>query len=57
MNPSPAQLARDCTLVNPKTGKILGLTKVTPPRQRGHWELVKEMEPRKRKKLIGQKHP
>ncbi len=40
-------------LVNPKTGKVLGLTKITPPRRRGYWELVKEMGPRKRKKLLG----
>ena len=40
-------------LVNPKTGKVLGLTKIRPPRRRGYWELVKEMGPRKRKKLFG----
>jgi len=40
-------------LVNPKTGKVLGLTKSRPPRRRGYWELVKEMGPRKRKKLLG----
>ena len=40
-------------LVNPKTGKVLGLTKIRPPRRRGYWELVKEMGPRKGKKLLG----
>ena len=40
-------------LVNPKTGKVLGLAKIRPPRRRGYWELVKEMGPRKRKKLFG----
>jgi len=40
-------------LINPKTGKVLGLTKIRPPSRRGYWELVKEMGPRKRKKLLG----
>jgi hypothetical protein len=51
--PLKIKIGTQVHLVNPKTGKVLGLTKIRPPRRRGYWELVKGMGPRKRKKLFG----